>query len=47
MIPDDNDGEVEDAHVPLFGTWRKAYAVVIAAFAADVALFYAISRIFA
>ncbi len=47
MTPDDNDGEVEDAHVPLFGTWHKAYAVVVAAFAFDVAFFYVISRIFA
>lgn len=47
MTQDDNGGDAENAHVPLFGTWRKAYAVVIAAFALDVALFYAISRIFA
>ncbi len=47
MTSDDNGGEVEDARVPLFGTWRKAYAVVVAAFALDVAFFYVISRIFA
>jgi hypothetical protein len=33
--------------VPLFGTWRKAYLAVTAAFVFDVALFYAISRYFA
>ena len=34
-------------HVPLFGSWRKAYLIVVAAFVLDVALFYAISRYFA
>ena len=33
--------------VPLFGNWRNAYAAVIAAFAVEVALFYALSRYFA
>ena len=33
--------------VPLFGTWRKAYLTVAAAFVFDVALFYGISRYFA
>ena len=33
--------------VPLFGTWRTAYIVVVAVFIANVALFYAISRYFA
>ncbi len=47
MTPDDNGGDAENARVPLFGTWRKAYAVVVAAFALDVAFFYVISRIFA
>ncbi len=47
MTQADNGGDAENARVPLFGTWRKAYAVVVAAFAFDVALFYAISRIFA
>ncbi|HEV8185735.1 MAG TPA: hypothetical protein VGP40_07235 [Chthoniobacterales bacterium] len=47
MTPDDNGGDAENARVPLFGTWRKAYAVVVAAFVLDVAFFYVISRIFA
>ena len=34
-------------HVPLFGSWRKAYLVVVAVFIIDVAAFYAISRYFA
>ena len=33
--------------VPLFGSWRNAYAAVIIVFVCDVALFYAISRYFA
>lgn len=40
-------GEENDAVVPLFGTWRKAYLAVVAAFIFDVALFYTISRYFA
>ncbi len=32
--------------VPLFGSWRNAYAAVIVAFFVEVALFYAVSRIF-
>lgn len=43
MTPDHNGRE----RVPLFGSWRNAYIVVIAAFVANVALFYAISRVFA
>lgn len=35
------------AAVPLFGSWRMAYIVVVAAFVCNVALFYAISRYFA
>jgi len=35
-----------DGAVPLFGTWRKAYVAVVAAFVFDVALFYAFSRYF-
>ena len=33
--------------VPLFGSWRNAYAVVVIAFALEVALFYTLSRCFA
>ena len=33
--------------VPLFGSWRKAYLVVIGVFLLDVAIFYGISRFFA
>ena len=38
-----------DGHerVPLFGTWRTAYVVVVIVFVVNVALFYAISRLFA
>ena len=36
----------DDDAVPLFGTWRKAYLFVVAAFVFDVALFYAFSRYF-
>ena len=42
-VPDDPDQE----RVPLFGSWRNAYLTVVAAFLADVAVFYAISRVFA
>ena len=40
------DGEEPD-RVPLFGTWRNAYIVVVATFVVNVAIFYAISRYFA
>ena len=43
MSPDE-DG---DERVPLFGTWRTAYIVVVIAFIVNVAAFYAISRFFA
>ena len=33
--------------VPLFGTWRRAYAVVVAVFIVEVAFFYFLNRIFA
>ena len=33
--------------VPLFGTWRKAYLVVVVVFLLDVAIFYGISCFFA
>lgn len=36
-----------NAAVPLFGSWRRAYAAVAMAFVLDVAIFYAISRYFA
>lgn len=45
MNKPERDGEANG--VPLFGTWRKAYVVVVAVFIFDVALFYAISRYFA
>lgn len=35
------------APVPLFGSWRNAYATVVIAFAFEVALFYALTRYFA
>jgi hypothetical protein len=41
MTPDSEQPE----RVPLFGSWRNAYAAVIVVFAIDVVLFYAISRI--
>ena len=40
------DGD-QSERVPLFGSWRTAYAAVIIVFVCDVALFYAISRYFA
>ena len=40
-------GSEEPERVPLFGSWRNAYIVVIAVFVLNVALFYAISRYFA
>ena len=43
MTPDSEQPE----RVPLFGSWRNAYAAVIVVFVCDVALFYAISRYFA
>lgn len=43
--PETADPERTD--VPFFGRWRNAYAAVIAAFAVEVALFYALSRYFA
>ena len=43
MTAEDN----EQARVPLFGTWRNAYIVVVATFVVNVAIFYAISRLFA
>ena len=43
MTPGGDDHE----RVPLFGSWRNAYIVVVAAFVLNVALFYAISRLFA
>jgi hypothetical protein len=43
MSPDENGHD----RVPLFGTWRTAYIVVVIAFLLNVAVFYAITRIFA
>jgi hypothetical protein len=42
-----SDDENGHERVPLFGTWRTAYIVVVIAFLLNVALFYAITRIFA
>jgi hypothetical protein len=42
-----SDDENGNERVPLFGTWRTAYIVVVIAFLLNVALFYAITRIFA
>ena len=39
--------DTETDAVPLFGTWRKAYLMIVVAFVCEVALFYAISRYFA
>jgi hypothetical protein len=32
--------------VPLFGSWRNAYVVVVIVFVLDVVLFYALGRFF-
>ncbi|MEP6822904.1 MAG: hypothetical protein ABI946_11195 [Chthoniobacterales bacterium] len=37
----------EETSVPLFRTWRNAYATVVIAFAIEVALFYALTCYFA
>ena len=42
-----SDDENGHERVPLFGTWRTAYIVVVIAFLLNVAVFYAITRIFA
>ena len=36
----------EDVAVPLFGSWRKAYLVVVIVFVVEVAFFYFVSRYF-
>jgi len=36
-----------EKRVPLFGTWRNAYVIVVAVFILEVALFYALGRFFA
>ena len=41
------EADTETGAVPLFGTWRKAYLLIVVAFVFEVALFYAISRYFA
>ena len=38
--------KVPDERVPLFGTWRKAYLAVGAAFLLEVIFFYFVSRYF-
>jgi hypothetical protein len=35
-----------EPRVPLFGSWRNAYIVVVAVFVVEVAIFYAVDRIF-
>ncbi len=35
-----------DARVPLFGSWRKAYLVVVLVFVLEIAFFYFVSRFF-
>ena len=42
-----SDDENGHERVPLFGTWRTAYVVVVIAFIVNVAVYYAITRIFA
>ncbi|CAN5469294.1 hypothetical protein BH18VER1_BH18VER1_14300 [soil metagenome] len=41
------ESDDDTAHVPLFGSWRNAYIVVVAVFVVEVAIFYLISRSFA
>jgi hypothetical protein len=41
------DDENGNERVPLFGTWLTAYIVVVIVFIVNVALFYAIARVFA
>jgi hypothetical protein len=36
----------DEPRVPLFGSWRNAYIVVVAVFVFDVVLFYALDRFF-
>ena len=36
----------EGSGVPLFGSWRNAYTVVVAVFICEVGLFYLVSRVF-
>jgi len=45
--PGDSSEDRSDVCVPLFGTWRAAYVIVVIAFVFDVAAFYLISRYFA
>jgi len=47
MHSDHDQGPRSSPAVPLFGTWRTAYIVVVAVFVIEVALFYAMSRSFA
>ncbi len=35
-----------ETRVPLFGTWRRAYLAVVAAFVVEVAFFYFVSHYF-
>ncbi len=36
----------KEVAVPLFGTWRRAYLAVVAAFVVEVTFFYFVSRCF-
>jgi len=36
-----------ESRVPLFGSWRNAYVIVVAVFVVEVAFFYLLSHIFA
>ena len=47
MRKSDIDLRGEGDRVPLFGSWRNAYLVVVAVFVLNVVAFYAISRYFA
>lgn len=40
------DAHEESDAVPLFGSWRKAYVAVVAAFILEVTFFYFVSRHF-
>jgi hypothetical protein len=36
----------DDEHPPILGTWRRLYALVLLALAAEIALFWAFTRAF-
>lgn len=41
------DEEEEEERVPLFGTWRNAYGVVVAVLVVDILVLYAATRLLA